>query len=32
MRNVTNLNLLLVSLVTPAASRPPTVAEQPLVI
>jgi hypothetical protein len=32
MRNVTSLSLLLVILVTPAASQPPTVAEHPLVI
>ena len=32
MRNVTALGLLLAILVSPAASQPPTVAEQPLVI
>jgi hypothetical protein len=32
MRNVTSLILLLVILVTPAASQPPSVAERPLVI
>jgi len=32
MRDVTSLSLLLVILVTPAASQPPTVGEQPLVI
>ena len=32
MRKVMSLSLLLVFLVTPAASQPPTVAEQPLVI